>query len=89
MTDAATGRSKKKGQRKAGKKIDPEPMVGLFNEETGGFDQPNSVRAVLKSTKIDISEMDLVAWSPAACREMKRLFTQIVSAPGSLPCQQQ
>ena len=71
------GQSKRKGQRGTGKKIEPQTLAGMFNEQTGGYDQALSIRAILKGTKIDIAMMDFLAWSPAACREMKPLYTKI------------
>lgn len=70
-------RTKRKGQRKAGKKVEAQPLVGMFNERIGSYDQPVSIRAILQDIKFDISLMDFVAWSPAAGREMKRLVSKV------------
>ena len=76
------GRPRRKGQRKAGKKIEAQPVTGVFNEQAGSFDQPVSVRTILQGIKFDISMMDFVAWSPAAGREMKRLCSKIPKKRG-------
>lgn len=70
-------RTKRKGQRKTGKKVEAQPLIGMFNEQLGSYDQPVSVRAILQAIKFDISLMDFVAWSPAAGREMKRLVSKV------------
>ena len=49
----------------------------MFDEKSGEYDQPLSIRAILKSTKVDIAMMDFLAWSPAACQEIKRLATKV------------
>ena len=78
MTFQATDpRPRNKGKKRVGKKIELQPLVGLFNEGSGAFDSPVSVRAMLQHTKVDISWMDLVAWSPAIGRELKRLCIRV------------
>ena len=73
------GKSGRKGKRTTGtrKKADPQPLVGMFNDTTGTYDKPVSVRQVLKDNKVDMSLLDFMAWSPEACREMKRLATKV------------
>lgn len=45
--------------------------------DSGAFDKPVSIRQVLMDNKVDISFLDLMVWSPAACREMKCLCTRV------------
>ena len=54
-------RIKRKGQRKAGKKIEAQPLIRMFNERIGSYDQPVSIRSILQDIKFDISLMDFVA----------------------------
>ena len=75
--DGDEERIKKKGQKKVGKKAEPQPLVGLFNDVLGKYDSPVSVRRVLQDNKVDITWMYLLAWSPAVCREIKRLCTRV------------
>lgn len=76
-------RRKRKGQKRVGKKVELQPVVGLFNESIGGFDAPLSVRQLLQTNKVDITWMDLVAWSPAMCKELKRLCTRVTKKRAS------
>jgi len=76
-------RTKRKGQKRVGKKTEPQPLVGMFNDLAGKYDSPISIREVLQRNKVDISWMDLVAWSPAVCRELKRLCTHVAKKKGS------
>lgn len=64
-------------KRVGGKKAEPMPLVGLFDELTGSYDSPVSVRAVLQQTKVELSLLNLVAWSPSMGRELKRLCTRV------------
>ncbi|KAL2041876.1 hypothetical protein N7G274_005063 [Stereocaulon virgatum] len=73
----ANGRLEFKGQKRAGKKAEPQPLVGMFNDSIGNYDPPISIRHVLQTNKVDMTWMDLVAWSPAVCKEIKRLFTRV------------
>lgn len=75
----AAERPKRKGQRRVGKKTELQPLVGMFNDAQGKFDSAVSVRSVLSHNKIDMTWMDMLAWSPAMCRELKRLCTQVTS----------
>ncbi len=74
---AVGDRPKKKGQRKIGKRIEPQPLVGMLDETTEAYDKPLSIRHVLKNNKVDMTWMDYLAWSPAACKELKRLCTRM------------
>lgn len=74
---AADGRTKRKGQKKTGKRTEPQPLVGMFNDALGKYDSPVSIREVLQKNKVDITWMELVAWSPQVCRELKRLCTRV------------
>lgn len=69
------GRPKRRGRKRVGKKAEPQPLVGMFNGVQ--YDSPVSVRQVLQNTKVDMTWMDLVAWSPAVCKELKRLCTRV------------
>ena len=70
-------RQKVKAQKRVGKKAEPQPLVGMFNDSLGKYDSPISIRHVLQTNKIDMTWMDLVAWSPAVCKELKRLCTRV------------
>jgi len=80
VTDA---RIKKKGQKRVGKRTEPQPLVGLFNDTLGRYDSPVSIREVLQRNKVNISWMNLVTWSPAVCRELKRLCTRVAKKKGA------
>ena len=94
---AADNRPKVKAKKRVGKKAEPMPLVGLFDELTGSFDAPVSVRAMLQQTKVELSLLNLVAWSPSMGRELKRLCTRVTkkrekkkpSAPQQGPLPQQ
>lgn len=68
-------RPKRKGRKRTGKKVDPQPLVGMFNGTQ--YENPVSVRQILQNNRLDLSWMDFVAWSPAACKELKRLCTRV------------
>ena len=70
-------RPKQKAKKRVGRRAEPQQLVGLYNEGLLKYDSPVSVRQVLQNTKIDMNWMDLVAWSPAICRELKRLCTRV------------
>ena len=70
-------RPKQKAKKRVGKRAEPQQLVGLYNEGLLKYDSPVSVRQVLQHTKVDMTWMDLVAWSPAICRELKRLCTKV------------
>lgn len=74
---STSGKPKKKGQKRIGKKTEPQPLVGMFDESSGAYDKPVSVRQVLKANKVDMTWMDWMAWSPDACKELKRLCTRV------------
>ena len=40
-------RAKRKDPRKAGKKIEAQPLIGMFNERIGSYDQPVSIGSIL------------------------------------------
>ena len=71
------GRTRAKAQKKVGRKLEPQPLVGMFNDGLGKYDSPVSIRSLLQNNKVDISWMDLVAWSPAVAREIKRMCTRV------------
>lgn len=52
---------------------------GSKNEITGVHKKSVSIRELLKGTKVDVSLLDLVAWSPASCKEVKRLCTRVAN----------
>lgn len=70
---------------RVGRKTEPQPLVGMMNESTGAYDRPISVRQVLKQNKVDISWLDWIAWSPDACKELKRLCTRVTKKSVSKP----
>ena len=74
---APANRPKAKAQKKVGKKIEPAPVVGMFNDQMGKYDSPISIRYLLQNNKVDITWMDLVAWSPSVAREIKRMCTRV------------
>lgn len=47
-----TGRLKRKGQRRVGKKTEGMPLAGMMDEISGAFDKPVSVREVLKRDRV-------------------------------------
>lgn len=75
-----TGRTqcchKKSGKRGERKQAEVFPLVGMLNETTGVHKKPVSIRELLKGTKVDVSLLDLVAWSPSSCKEVKCLCTR-------------
>ena len=71
------GRAKKKGTKKVGKKTEPQPLIGMFNEAAGKYEAAISIRDMMKQHRLDISLMDFVAWSPQACKELKRMCTRV------------
>lgn len=75
-TDTVPQPPKKKGQRRVGKRVGPMPLVGQM-DDFGSFNGPISIRQVLTDNKVNMSFMDLMVWSPAACRELKRLCTRV------------
>ena len=78
-------RPKRKSQKK---RTEPTPLLGMFNDTIGSYDKAISVRQMLQGNKIDISWMDLVAWSPQVCKELKRICTRVTKKrekKGSLP----
>lgn len=52
--------------------------MGMLNDATKEYEKSVSIRKILKSTRLDISLLDLVAWSPASYKETKRLYIQII-----------
>ena len=82
---AQDSRPKKKGQKKVGKKVEMQPIVGMFNDRMGKYDSPVSIREMLQRNKVDMSWMDLVAWSPAVAREIKRLCTRVAKKRNPKP----
>ena len=73
------GKQKRKGQKKVGKKAELQPIVGMFNDALGRFEPVVSVKDVLRVNKIDMTWMDMLAWSPAMCKELKRLCTRVTN----------
>lgn len=47
-------RAKQKGKKRVGKRAQPQPLVGLMNNQ-GFYDSPASVRNILQSTKINMT----------------------------------
>lgn len=78
---STTGRTqshhKKGGERREQKQSEVLPLVEMLNETTGACEKPVSIRELLENTKVDLSLLDLVAWSPASCKEVKRLCTRV------------
>ena len=72
---AENERIKLKGKKRVGKKSEPQPLVAMFNGQQ--YDSPVSVRQILQHHKVDMTFLDLVAWSPAICKELKRLCTKV------------
>jgi hypothetical protein len=50
----------------------------MFNETLKKYDIFISIRQVLKTNKVNINWMNLIAWSSEVCREIKRMCTWIV-----------
>ena len=74
-----TGRPKRKGQKRVGKKTELQPLVGMYNDAQEKFDAAISIRHVMQQNKIDMTWMDMLAWSPAMCKELKRLCTRVTN----------
>ena len=49
----------------------------MLDDTIGAYDKPLSIRHVLKNNKVNMIWMDYLAWSPAACKELKRLCTRV------------
>lgn len=67
-----------KETKRVGKAAPLAPIVGLVSED-GTPKQPKSVRQILFNTKPEMSLLDLIAWSPSICQEVKRLATRAPS----------
>lgn len=76
-TGRTQGRHKKSGKRGEQKQTEVLPLVGMLNETTRVHEKPVSIRELLKSIKVDVSLLDLVAWSPTSYKEVKRLCTYV------------
>ena len=74
-----TGRPRKKGQKRVGKRTELQPLVGMYNDAQEKFDAAISIRHVMQQNKIDMTWMDMLAWSPAMCKELKRLCTRVTN----------
>ena len=72
-----SGKPKKRAQKKVGQKVKPQPLIGMFDDVKGAYDKPISVRQALRANKVDMTWMDFIAWSPEACKELKRLCTRV------------
>lgn len=70
-------RQKKGGKKGERKQANVLPLVEMLNDATGEYKKPISIKELLKGTKVDISLLDLVAWSPASCKEIKQLCTRV------------
>ena len=79
---------KKKGGKRTARKGEPQPLVGLY-DKLGKYESPISIRQLLMANKVDMSFLDLVAWSPAVCKELKRLCTRIAKKKNPKPKVQQ
>ena len=66
----------RKGKRRVGRKIEPQPLTKLINK-SGSYNNPISVREILKNNKIDVTIINLIAWSLAIYKELKRLVTRV------------
>ena len=53
------------GSQGAGRGGVDQQLGGMSNDLAGKYDSPVSIRYVLQNTKVDMTWMDLVAWSPA------------------------
>ena len=51
----------RKGRKRVGKKPDPQPLIGMFNDELGKYEKPISVRKILQACNVDISLLDLAS----------------------------
>ena len=74
---ASQERPKRKGQRRVGKRVELQPLVGMYNDSLEGYESAISIRQVMQNNKIDMTWMDVLAWSPAMCKELKRLCTRV------------
>ena len=53
------------------------PIVDMINDNTEFVDKQTSICQLMKNNKIDMTWMNLCAWSPSVCWEMKRLLTRM------------
>lgn len=81
QSEEAQSRNKAKGKKRVGKAASLAPIVGLVSEDRF-LKQPKSVRQILFDTKPEMSLLDLIAWSPSICQEVKRLVTRLPSEKG-------
>ncbi len=49
----------------------------MFNDTLGKYDTAIPIRQLMQQHRVDISLMDFVAWSPQACKELKRMCTRV------------
>jgi hypothetical protein len=55
----------------------------MFNETLKKYDISISIRQVLKTNKMNINWMNLIAWSSEICREIKRMWIRVVKKRAS------
>ena len=68
---------KAKGKKQTDKQVVMNPIVDMINDNTGFIDKQTSIRQLMKNNKVDMTWMNLCAWSPSVCREMKRLLMRM------------
>ena len=64
-------RPQNKGQKRTGKKTEPQPLVEMINKDIGADDKPMSIRHVLRKKKMDLTWMDYLARSPSALKNVE------------------
>ena len=57
----------------------------MFNDKTGAYDSPISIRKLLESHVENLTWLDFLHWSPTAVSELKRLATRVTKKRTRLP----
>ena len=68
-------RDKRKASKMVGKEKELRPITVLLNDDIV-LEKAISARKLLRSNMTNISELDLMAWSPTLCNEFKQLLTR-------------
>ena len=65
---------KRKGVRKARKKIEAQPITDMFNEQVNTFDRPISIRTILQGIEFEISINDELRGLASCCWSKHKMF---------------
>ena len=66
-----------KKSKRRNKKAETMPLINIYNEKKGNYDNAISIRKMFQQHKVDISWMDLIAWSPTVNKKIKRLCIRV------------